>query len=188
MVAMTSRSFSFDAADEIYSDKGKIRKRAIASYLLGGRGGLTSTGCDRGAFVRTAAGKASPDLQVRFVPGLSLDPDGVSTYVRFGKFQSQGLKWPSGVTFQLIACRPHSTGSVGLKNGERTWFWAQPECPHTSLQCRLTLAFADTETHAMHSCCQLCCWPVPAPTALSALSFTFISSTHTKIKRATSQI
>lgn len=104
--------------DEIYSDKGKIRKRAIASYLLGGRGGLTSTGCDRGAFVRTAAGKASPDLQVRFVPGLSLDPDGVSTYVRFGKFQSQGLKWPSGVTFQLIACRPHSTGSVGLKNDD----------------------------------------------------------------------
>lgn len=28
------------------------------------------------------------------------------------------MKWPSGITLQLIACRPHSTGSVGLKSGE----------------------------------------------------------------------
>ncbi|EFN50890.1 hypothetical protein CHLNCDRAFT_28598 [Chlorella variabilis] len=76
-------------------------------YLLGGRGGLTSTGCDRGAFVRTA-GQALPDLQVRFVPGMALDPDGVSTYVRFA----------NGITMQLIACRPQSTGSVGLKSAD----------------------------------------------------------------------
>ncbi len=37
-----------------------------------------------------------------------------------GCLQSQGLKWPSGVTMQLIACRPQSTGSVGLKSGEHT--------------------------------------------------------------------
>nr|7AV4_AAA Chain AAA, Fatty acid photodecarboxylase, chloroplastic [Chlorella variabilis] len=104
-------------SDHIYNEKGQIRKRAIASYLLGGRGGLTSTGSDRGAFVRTA-GQALPDLQVRFVPGMALDPDGVSTYVRFAKFQSQGLKWPSGITMQLIACRPQSTGSVGLKSAD----------------------------------------------------------------------
>ncbi|PSC67760.1 glucose-methanol-choline oxidoreductase [Micractinium conductrix] len=103
--------------DHIYNSKGQIRKRAIASYLLQGKGGLTSTGCDRGAFVRTA-GQALPDLQVRFVPGMALDADGVSTYVRFAKFQSQGLKWPSGITVQLIACRPHSKGSVGLKNAD----------------------------------------------------------------------
>ena len=36
---------------------------------------------------RSAAGQALPDLQVRFVPGMALDPDGVSTYVRFAKFQ-----------------------------------------------------------------------------------------------------
>lgn len=35
------------------------------------------------------AGQALPDLQVRFVPGMALDPDGVSTYVRFAKFQAQ---------------------------------------------------------------------------------------------------
>lgn len=48
---------------------------------------------------------------------MALDPDGVSTYVRFARFQSQGLKWPSGITVQLIACRPHSRGSVGLNSG-----------------------------------------------------------------------
>ncbi|KAL4424367.1 hypothetical protein ABPG75_001668 [Micractinium tetrahymenae] len=104
-------------SDHIYSPKGQIRKRAIAAYLLQGRGGLTSTGCDRGAFVRTA-GQAQPDLQVRFVPGMALDPDGVSTYVRFGRFQAKGLKWPSGITVQLIACRPQSRGSVGLKSAD----------------------------------------------------------------------
>ncbi|KAI7844723.1 hypothetical protein COHA_001810 [Chlorella ohadii] len=104
-------------SDDIYNAKGQIRKRAILSYLLRGSGPLTSTGCDRGAFVRTA-GQALPDLQVRFVPGMALDSDGVSTYVRFAKFQSQGLKWPSGITVQLIACRPHSTGSVGLKSAD----------------------------------------------------------------------
>lgn len=51
-------------ADDIYNAKGQIRKRAILSYLLRGSGPLTSTGCDRGAFVRTA-GQALPDLQAR---------------------------------------------------------------------------------------------------------------------------
>ena len=60
--------------------------------LLQGKGGLTSTGCDRGAFVRTA-GQALPDLQVRFVPGMALDADGVSTYVRFAKFQASRPVW-----------------------------------------------------------------------------------------------
>ena len=32
--------------------------------------------------------------------------------------QEQGLKWPSGLTLQLIACRPQSKGSVGLNSGE----------------------------------------------------------------------
>nr|WGL47427.1 fatty acid photodecarboxylase [Chlorella sorokiniana] len=104
-------------SDDIYTAKGQIRKRAVLSYLLRGRGPLTSTGCDRGAFVRTS-GQALPDLQVRFVPGMALDSDGVSTYVRFAKFQTQGLKWPSGITVQLIACRPQSVGSVGLKSAD----------------------------------------------------------------------
>lgn len=55
-------TLAFQTADDIYTPKGQIRKRAILSYLLRGRGPLTSTGCDRGAFVRTA-GQALPDLQ-----------------------------------------------------------------------------------------------------------------------------
>lgn len=106
--------------DHIYNPRGGLRKRAIANYLLRGRGPLTSTGCDHGAFVRTPAARAGalPDLQIRFVPGMALDPDGVSTYVRFAKFQEQGKKWPSGVTFQLIACRPKGLGSVGLRSAD----------------------------------------------------------------------
>ena len=107
-------------SDHIYSPKGKIRKRAILNFFLRGRGPLTSTGCDHGAFVRTPANRAGaqPDLQIRFVPGMALDPDGVSTYVRFAKFQEQGKKWPSGVTFQLVACRSKSLGSVSLKSDD----------------------------------------------------------------------
>jgi choline dehydrogenase-like flavoprotein len=104
--------------DNIYNEKGGLRKRAIINYLLRRRGPLATTGCDHGAFIRTPACKAGalPDLQMRFVPGMALDPDGVSTYVRFGKFQEEGKKWPSGITFQLIACRPKGLGSVGLKS------------------------------------------------------------------------
>lgn len=105
--------------DHIYNPRGRIRKRAVLQWLLFGRGSLTSTGCDRGAMIRTGAGRGSaPDLQIRFVPGMALDPDGVSTYTRFGKFQKEGRKWPSGVTFQLVAARAEGRGSVSLKSGD----------------------------------------------------------------------
>eukprot|EP00889_Picochlorum_renovo_P002620 jgi/Picre1/29650/NNA_005033.t1 len=65
-----------------------------------------------------AAEGGAPDLQIRFVPGMALDPDGVSTYTRFGKFQKEGKKWPSGVTFQLVAARAHGQGSVCIKSDD----------------------------------------------------------------------
>ena len=107
--------------DHIYNEKGSIRKRALLNYVVRRRGPLATTGCDHGAFVRSPAATAAgslPDLQIRFVAGMALDPDGVSTYVRFGKFQEQGKKWPSGITFQLIACRPRGLGSVQLKSDD----------------------------------------------------------------------
>jgi hypothetical protein len=55
---------------------------------------------------------------MRFVPGMALDPDGVSTYVRFAQFQEQGKRWPSGCSFQLIACRPASRGAVTLGSSD----------------------------------------------------------------------
>eukprot|EP00887_Chlorella_sp_A99_P006628 scaffold3.g6628.t1 len=91
-------------SDHIYNSRGGLRKRAIAAFALLGRGPLTSTACDHGGFFRVSGG-AQPDLQLRFVPGMALDPDG-------------GLKWPSGITIQLVATRPASRGSVGLRSGD----------------------------------------------------------------------
>ena len=50
------------------------------------------------------AGSGAADLQIRLAPGLALDPDGIGSYTAFGKLKDQ--KWPSGVTFQLLAVRP----------------------------------------------------------------------------------
>ena len=54
--------------------------------------------------VPACTGQGDPDLQIRFVPGLALDPDGIGSYAAFGKLKDQ--KWPSGYTFQLLAVRP----------------------------------------------------------------------------------
>ena len=139
--------------DHIYRDDGSIRKRQLLNWALLGRGPLTSTACDRGAFVRTTDSAKLPDLQVRYVAGLALNPDGVGSFVDFGRMkvcfcayldslcpltsaalaavrdismswrnttagcvQESGEinRWPSGITFQIIACRPQSRGSVRL--------------------------------------------------------------------------
>lgn len=61
----------------------------------------------------TPAGKGQPDLQMRFVCGCALDPDGVSSYVKFGELKKQGLSWPAGITIQLLGVRAESKGTVG---------------------------------------------------------------------------
>ncbi|GMH38701.1 hypothetical protein BSKO_06585 [Bryopsis sp. KO-2023] len=108
---------SWCVTDHVYNNHGGIRKRALLNYLLFKRGPLATTGCDRGAFVSTT-GSGQPDLQMRFTAGFALDPDGVSAYVRFGELLEQGEKWPGGVTFQNIACRPKSKGSVTLSSDD----------------------------------------------------------------------
>lgn len=55
-------------------------------------------------FPLDCAGQSEPDLQIRFVPALALDPDGIGSYAAFGKLKDK--KWPSGTTFQLLAVRP----------------------------------------------------------------------------------
>ena len=59
------------------------------------------------------AGSGQPNLQMRFPAGFALDPDGIGSYVKFAELTSKGESWPAGITFQLIACRPKSTGSIG---------------------------------------------------------------------------
>ena len=56
------------------------------------------------------AGDGKVDLQVRLVPALSLDPDGVNSYAAVGKLKESGQKWPTGYTLQLIAVRPKCAG------------------------------------------------------------------------------
>lgn len=102
---------------EIYDQNNNFKLGALLQYLLQKKGPLATTGCDRGAFVSTT-GSGEPDLQMRFVPGFALDPDGVGSYIKFGELKKQGLSWPSGVTFQLLACRPKSRGSVGLRSAD----------------------------------------------------------------------
>eukprot|EP01024_Parvocaulis_polyphysoides_P023180 TRINITY_DN2142_c0_g1_i7.p1 TRINITY_DN2142_c0_g1~~TRINITY_DN2142_c0_g1_i7.p1 ORF type:complete len:611 (-),score=79.85 TRINITY_DN2142_c0_g1_i7:417-2249(-) len=97
----------------------RVSIRAVLNFLFRGKGILTSTGCDRGAFVVTdAADKPLADLQLRFPPGLALNPDGVGTYIDFMKMKAEGLiqKWPPGFSFQVIACRPKSKGKIQLSS------------------------------------------------------------------------
>ncbi|KAK9915579.1 hypothetical protein WJX75_001098 [Coccomyxa subellipsoidea] len=115
--------------DELLYKNGKLRRSAILKYLLFGKGPLATTGCDHGAFVCTA-GQSKPDLQIRFVPGLALDPDGVGSYVMFGK--NKDYKWPSGITFQLLNVRPKGAGAdlSTLRSGIKLarHIAAQPAC------------------------------------------------------------
>jgi len=104
--------------DQLFSSgSSKIRKRAILAWALFKKGPLATTGCDHGAFINTLGGE-QPDLQVRFVPAPSLDPDGVGSYVLIGQLAKLGMKYPSGFTFQLLAVRPKSRGRVTLRSAD----------------------------------------------------------------------
>jgi choline dehydrogenase-like flavoprotein len=104
---------AISVTDDLMHSDGRLRLRALAAYALARRGPLATTGCDRGAFVATT-GRGDPDLQIRLAPGLALNPDGISSYVEFGRLAESGQKWPSGVTMQLLGVRPASRGRVTL--------------------------------------------------------------------------
>lgn len=89
---------------------GKTNPFPIFQWLLMKTGLLTSTGCDHGGFVRTSASKDQPDLQLRFLAAKALGPDGMTTFTQFRNSKSHG----DGYSFQSIACRPKSKGSVRL--------------------------------------------------------------------------
>lgn len=90
---------------------GKTNPFPIIQWLLFKTGLLTSTGCDHGAFVRTAASsKGQPDLQIRFLAARALGPDGMTTFSQFRNAKSL----EDGYSFQSVACRAKSKGCIRL--------------------------------------------------------------------------
>jgi choline dehydrogenase len=75
----------------------------VARYLVSRRGPLTSCIAEAGAFVRTSAGLAQPDVQLHFVPGF---------------FADHGFRNPPGHGFTLGAAllRPESRGRIALRS------------------------------------------------------------------------
>ncbi|KAG5189030.1 GMC oxidoreductase-domain-containing protein [Tribonema minus] len=92
----------------------KVRPSAALKWLLFGRGPLTSPGCDHGGFLKTKADLPEADLQIRFVPGRAETPDGVQAYRNIG----DSGQFNSGVTVQVIGCRPKSRGHLKLKSSD----------------------------------------------------------------------
>jgi len=82
----------------------------VLKWLLFKTGLLTSTGCDHGGFVCTAASDGQPDLQVRFLAAKALGPDGMTTFTQFR--HTKILE--DGYSFQSVAARAKSCGRIRL--------------------------------------------------------------------------
>ena len=75
--------------DHLYHKDATLKKRQILNWAVRGKGPLTSTGCDRGAFVKTDEKLKQPDLQFRYVAGCALNPNGVGSFVDFGRMKAR---------------------------------------------------------------------------------------------------
>lgn len=100
--------------DQIFRKKGKTRPHLSALWYFLGRGPLTSPGCDHGGFFKSTAAHSQPDLQLRFVPGRAETPDGVQGYRNLGLWGQEN----SGVTIQVVGCRPKSRGHLLLRSAD----------------------------------------------------------------------
>ena len=88
---------------------------ALLKWATRGAGILSTTFCDHGAFLRSRPAVELPDVQLRFVPGIGPDPDGVKAYELLGK----GVQHPRyGYTLQVINCRPKAVGSVRIASAD----------------------------------------------------------------------
>jgi hypothetical protein len=89
-----------------------VSSYAVLSYIMWGAGPLATTSCDHGAFLATT-GSGQPDVQLRFAPGMALDPDALQSLRQGGDLKRLKINWPAGFTLQLLGARCKSTGSVG---------------------------------------------------------------------------
>jgi choline dehydrogenase-like flavoprotein len=117
---------SFECKEEGLSVTSKLRVKGtkitnpkpVLDWFLNKKGPLTSVGCDHGGFFKTeshADTASDPDLQMRFLAARALSPDGMTT---FTKFRDTILL--DGFSFQSIACRASSRGSVSLHSTDPT--------------------------------------------------------------------
>lgn len=105
------------AVTNVFDQKGAVRWQIRLKYALLKQGPMCTTSCDHGAFL-TTPGHRQPNVQIRFNAGFALDPDGVSSFVKFGEILKSGGSWPPGITLQVVACRPKSRGSVSLASDD----------------------------------------------------------------------
>jgi choline dehydrogenase len=79
--------------------------RNLASWVVRGRGPLTSNVAEAAAFVRARPGSPAPDLELMFLPVL---------------FEEEGLKQPTehGVTLAVVVLDPRSSGTVTLRSAD----------------------------------------------------------------------
>jgi len=103
--------------DQIFDSHQSVKPLVLLQWALLGQGPLCTTSCDHGAYLNTK-GQGDPDVQLRFAPGLALDPDALQSLVQAGELKKLKMQWPSGFTCQLLGSRPQSKGSVGLRSAD----------------------------------------------------------------------
>jgi len=87
----------------------------VLQWFLTRSGLLTSVGCDHGAFYNTSpARNAQPDLQIRFLAARAVTPDGMNSFTKFREKKAH----EDGFSFQAIAARAKSRGSVSLRSAD----------------------------------------------------------------------
>ncbi|GJD13011.1 Alcohol dehydrogenase [acceptor] [Galdieria sulphuraria] len=105
--------------DLYYTEETGKDWKTILTWVVAGKGPLTSTMCEAGAFLKTNPIFNDPDLQLRFIPFFSeADPYfSLSDYSSKGMFFKNRSHRPSGFTIQSVAIRPKSRDLETLLRG-----------------------------------------------------------------------
>ncbi|EME30327.1 choline dehydrogenase [Galdieria sulphuraria] len=123
--------------DLYYTEETGKDWKTILTWVVAGKGPLTSTMCEAGAFLKTNPIFNDPDLQLRFIPFFSeADPYfSLSDYSSKGMFFKNRSHRPSGFTIQSVAIRPKSRGRLTIQSKdprmlpiiESGWFSSQED-------------------------------------------------------------
>eukprot|EP00871_Galdieria_phlegrea_P005783 jgi/Galph1/692/GphlegSOOS_G5460.1 len=101
-----------------YTERTGKDLRVVLQWFLSGKGPLTSTLCEAGAFLKTDAQYSQPDLQLRFIPLFS-EPDpyfALDDYASKGTHLRNQSNRTSGFSIQSVCIRPKSRGNIRLRS------------------------------------------------------------------------